>query len=133
MPDIKYGLGGLRFYQDGGHGWLEVPTADVEASGYRPSGFSYRHDVYSSEVAGRVSTLINSHVFLEEDQDIRGFIQALGVDPADVVDVVNHISTYQHLPGDCWIRDLPHCSGLGFVSPCARPLLAADIEKNRRA
>ena len=120
MPDIKYGLGGLRFYRDGGHGWLEVPTADVEASGYRPSGFSYRQDVYTNEVRGRVSTLINSYTFLEEDVDVRGFIEALGVDSADVVDVVSHISMPLYIeptPLGCWIRDLPHCSGYGYVSP----------------
>ena len=120
MANIKYGLYELRFYEDAGHGWLEVPTADINASGYRPSQFSYRHDTYTPEMRGRVGTLINSHIFLEQDADIRGYLEALGVDSADVVDVVNHISTYQYLPGDCWIRELPHCSGLGYVSPFGR-------------
>ena len=120
MADIKYGLRELRGIADPGHAWLEVPTADVTASGYRPSQYSYRHDTYTPEVRGQVSTLLNSHTYLEEDCDVRGFIEALGVDPADVVDVVNHISTHQYLPGDCWIRDLHHCSGLGHVSPFAK-------------
>ena len=120
MASTKYGLGNLRFYSDGGHGWLEVPTADVEASGYRPSEFSYRHDTYTPEVKGQVSTLINSHIYLEEDVDIRGFIEATGIAPADVVDYVSHISMPLYIeqnPLGCWIRDRPHCSGLGHVSP----------------
>ena len=119
-PPIRYGLDNLRFYQDGGHGWLEVPTADVNESGYRPSEFSYRHDTYTPEVKGQVSTLINSHIYLEEDVDIRGFIEATGIAPADVVDYVSHISMPLYIeqnPLGCWIRDLPHCSGLGHVSP----------------
>ncbi len=120
MADIKYGLDNLRFYSDGGHGWLEVPTADVNASGYRPSQYSYRHDTYTPEVSGQVSTLLNSYTYLEEDCDVRGFIEATGIAPADVVDYINHISVLINLEGDCWIRDLPHCSGLGHVSPFAK-------------
>ena len=109
MADIKYGLGALNYWEDGGHGWLQVPTADVSASGYRPSQYSYRHDTYTPEVTGQVSTLVSSDTYLEEDCDIAGYMVALGVAPADVVDVVTHISTYRYSQGNCWIRDLPRC------------------------
>jgi hypothetical protein len=120
MADIKYGLGALSYWEDDGHGWLQVPTVDVTSSGYRPSKYSHRHDTYTPDIPGRVSTLINSDTYLEEDCDIAGFLSALGVALADVPDVVQHIATYRYSMGNCWIRELPHCSGLGFASPFAR-------------
>ena len=117
MGDIKYGLKELRWVSDPGHAWLEVPTADVNASGYRPSKYSHRSDRYSEEVPGRVSTLTGSYTYLEEDCDVRGFIEATGIHPADVVDYVNHISFYSHTDYESFVRELPHCSGLGYVSP----------------
>ena len=119
MAGTKYGLRELRWIADPGHAWLEVPTADVEASGYKPSQYSYI-DTYQDQW----NTL--SFTYLEEDQDARGFIEALGVDPADVVDVVNHISYYNRSSSDCFVRDLPNCSGYGYVSPFDNVTLRDD-------
>ena len=129
MANTKYGLRELRFLADNGHAWLEVPTADVTASGYRPSEYSHRDDHYSAEVPGRVSTLTSSFTYLEEDCDVRGFIEALGVEPYFVADVVTHISRYvpidrgrdSHIqPPVPSVRNLPRCSGIGFISPFGR-------------
>ena len=97
----------LRFISDSAHGWLEVPTVDVAAAGVTPSRYSY-------------IDATNGMTYLEEDCDIAGFLSALGVALADVPDVVQHIATYRYSMGNCWIRELPHCSGQGFVSPFAR-------------
>ena len=126
MGDFKYGLKELRFISDPGHGWLEVPTADVEASGYIPSQYSYT-DTYRDQWNGF------SWTYLEEDCDVAGFVQALGVAPELVAPTVSYISYYERTDSDSWVRDLPHCSGQGFVSPFNRPAWAADIEANRRA
>ena len=50
-----------RFITDCAHGWLEVPRAKVEASGYHPSPYSY-HDPKTDMY------------YLEEDLDILGFL-----------------------------------------------------------
>ena len=105
MAKIQYGLRELQFIADDGHGWLEVPTADVEASGDKPSKYSYHEQ-----------RLGKDWTYLEEDADISGFMVATGVDPADVVDVINHVSNYIRLTGSCWVNTLDHCSGEGFVS-----------------
>ena len=123
MADFQYGLKQLRFISDPGHGWLEVPTADVEASGYIPSQYSHESFAYGLE----------AFTYLEEDCDVAGFIQALGVAPEAVAPTVSYISYYERTDSDSWVRDLPHCSGQGFVSPFNRPAWAADIETNRRA
>jgi hypothetical protein len=65
-------------------------------------------------VISRANTAITT--YLEEDADISGFMVATGVDPADVVDVINHVSNYIRLTGSCWVNTLDHCSGEGFVS-----------------
>ena len=118
MEGFKYGLKQLRFISDPGHGWLEVPTADVEASGYQPSQYSYTFVRWT---------------YLEEDCDVAGFVQALGVAPDLVAPTVSYISYYDRTDSDSWVRELPRCSGQGFVSPFNRPAWAADIEANRRA
>ena len=115
MADFKYGLKQLRFISDPGHGWLEVPTADVEASGYIPSLYSHVSDalVTSPETAGY-------YTYLEEDCDVAGFVQALGVAPELVAPTVSYISYYERTDSDSWVRELPRCSGQGFVSPFRR-------------
>ena len=48
----------LTFCHDAGHGWLQVPIAMYELSGFKASRFSY---------------IDNEHVYLEEDCDAEGF------------------------------------------------------------
>ena len=118
MGDFQYGLKELRFISDPGHGWLEVPTADVEASGYIPSRYSYvdRHST-AELVNGRWPT---GYTYLEEDCDVAGFVQALGVAPELVAPTVSYISYHERIDSDSWVRKLPRCSGHGFVSPFGR-------------
>jgi len=119
MADFQYGLKELRFISDPGHGWLEVPTADIEASGYIPS--QYSHVEHLSEPRGyrhQWGTL--SWTYLEEDCDVAGFIQALGVAPDLVGPTVSYISYYERTDYESWVRELPRCSGAGYVSPFAR-------------
>ena len=115
MEEFQYGLKELRFIVDPGHGWLEVPTADVEASGYQPSRYSRVSDalVTSPETAG-------CYTYLEEDCDVAGFVQALGVAPELVAPTVSYISYYTRTDYESFVRELPHCSGAGFVSPFGR-------------
>ena len=117
MTEFKYGLKQLRFISDPGHGWLEVPTADVEESGYIPSRYSYIEDQWT--------TL--SWTYLEEDCDVAGFIQALGVAPDLVAPTVSYISYHDRTDSDSWVRDLPQCSGAGYVSPFAKTATARDV------
>lgn len=49
-----------RFIEDPGHGWLEVPAADVSAVGFNPSAYSPRRKGF---------------VYLEEDCDAPGFLE----------------------------------------------------------
>ena len=105
MADFQYGLKQLRFISDPGHGWLEVPTADVEASGYIPSRYSYT-DTYQDQWNAL------SWTYLEEDCDVAGFVQALGVAPELVGPTVGYISYYERTDSDSWVRNLPRCTGL---------------------
>lgn len=50
-----------RFIEDPGHGWLEVPLAEVHALGIPVSAYSYR----SADFA-----------YLEEDVDFEAFVRA---------------------------------------------------------
>jgi hypothetical protein len=93
-PNIKYGLHELKLILDPGHGWLRVPRDDVEASGYRPSRYSYRSSEY---------------IYLEEDWDIQGFFEALGVAPELVGPTVSYVSHLDRTPEDSFVRDLPRC------------------------
>lgn len=54
---------GYTFYTDPGHGWLEVPLADIEALGIRKEISHY-------------SFLNGSIAYLEEDCDAGLFLQA---------------------------------------------------------
>lgn len=56
-----------RFFQDAGHGWLEVPRAEVVASGAKISGYSYYDP--ATDMA-----------YLEEDCDALAFLKAIGLD-----------------------------------------------------
>ena len=108
MEEFPYGLKELRYIVDPGHGWLEVPTADVEASGYQPSRYS--HVTVLSRQPRRCYT------YLEEDCDVAGFIQALGVAPELIAPTVSYISHYTRTDSESWVRKLPHCSGADYIS-----------------
>lgn len=56
-----------RFFADPGHGWLEVPRAEVLASGAKISGYSYYDP--ATDMA-----------YLEEDCDAPAFLAATGAD-----------------------------------------------------
>ena len=78
-----------RFHVDPGHGWLEVPAAELEALGIagQISGYSYLHE-------GRA--------YLEEDCDLARFMEALkarGERPT--FETVNHAGDW---PGRQWGR-----------------------------
>jgi hypothetical protein len=63
-----------KFFTTPSHGYLCVPTADYEASGYKASSSSYR---------------IGTHlVYLEEDCDARGFMDAANVSLDNIQEVV---------------------------------------------
>jgi hypothetical protein len=93
-PNIKYGFHELKFISDPGHGWLRVPRGDVAASGYRPSRYSYRSSEY---------------IYLEEDCDIQGFFEWLGVAPELVAPTVSYVSHLDRTPEVSVIRELPRC------------------------
>ena len=64
-----------HWISDPGHAWLVVLVADVEASGFTPSSFSF----ISND--GTIA-------YLEEDDDAPGFLQAIGCDgPTHVVNI----------------------------------------------
>jgi hypothetical protein len=54
-----------KFVSDSGHGWLEVPYAEVKASGARITAYSYYDR--STGLA-----------YLEEDMDASSFLRAIG-------------------------------------------------------
>ena len=60
--------GTYRFFDDDGHGWLEVPRAEVIASGAEISGYSYYDPV-------------TDMAYLEEDCDLWSFVAASGMVP----------------------------------------------------
>lgn len=60
-----------RFFEDPGHGWLEVPRREVVASGARISRYSY----YNPDT---------DMVYLEEDCDALSFLEAIGAKPETV-------------------------------------------------
>ncbi len=100
----------LRFISDNAHGWLEVPTVDVEASGFIPSPWSYIDKT-------------KGMTYLEEDLDVIGYFKA-----GKLYDATIETRDYPGLEvvdirlgaGHCWIRDLPHCpDNPAYVSPLA--------------
>jgi hypothetical protein len=60
-----------RYYYDDGHGWLEVPNADVKASAITVTPYSYYDP--KSDMA-----------YLEEDVDLIAFLQATGKTLSDI-------------------------------------------------
>ena len=62
------------FFSTPSHGYLAVPKEDYEASGYKASRFSYK--------------LGDSYVYLEEDCDARGFMDAANVSLDNIKEVV---------------------------------------------
>jgi hypothetical protein len=74
-----------RFYYDDGHGWLEVPNVDVKASGITVTPYSY----YNPKT---------DMVYLEEDEDMPNFLEAIG---KGVTSIGSHVNS--SMP-----RELPH-------------------------
>lgn len=68
---------GRKWFIDSAHGWLRVTAEDVKRSGFKPSPYSYQGAEF---------------VYLEEDCDASGFLDAIGGDysvndyPRDYVD-----------------------------------------------
>ena len=60
-----------RFFEDSGHGWLEVPRAEVEVSGATITPYSYYNP--STDMA-----------YLEEDCDMWNFLRAAGKSSASI-------------------------------------------------
>ncbi len=58
---------GFRLFEDPGHAWLQVPRAEVVASGAKISKYSY----YDPQTG---------MAYLEEDCDAPAFLAALGLD-----------------------------------------------------
>ena len=81
-----------RFINDPGHGWLEVPIAEIDALGIagKISGYSY---------------VKNGMAYLEEDQDLGVFVDAWEalhgerLICADVYQEETPIREYRHWPG----------------------------------
>ncbi len=70
-----YAKSKYRFFEDAGHGWLEVPRAEVAASGAGITPYSY----YDSET---------DMVYLEEDGDMWSFLRAVGKDDSHISSTV---------------------------------------------
>jgi len=62
-----------KFFSTPSHGYLCVPTADYNASGYKASRFSYK--------------IGEQLVYLEEDCDARGFMDAANVSLDNIKEV----------------------------------------------
>lgn len=80
-----------RFHSDGGHGWLEVPKAELRALGIAGSITPYSYQSRDGRVA-----------YLEEDCDLSTFARAKGWTPdgsAPIEEV--------HSRGDSFVRSLP--------------------------
>ena len=63
-----------KFFTTPSHGYLCVPTADYDASGYKASSSSYRLGAHS--------------VYLEGDCDARGFMDAANVSIDSIKEVI---------------------------------------------
>ncbi len=64
-----------HFFYDSGHGWLEVPNADVKESGITVTSYSY----YNPKT---------DMMYLEEDVDLIAFLNATG---KTISDICTHI------------------------------------------
>ena len=76
------------FFEDGGHGWLEVPAAEVRALGIAVSAYSY--------ISKDQRT-----AYLEEDCDLTAFLDARESLDRPVLYTINHLHE------DAFIRQLP--------------------------
>ena len=85
LPNWRWTLENLRYIHDAGHGWLEVRTQAVIASGIVPSKYSY-----VDADAG--------YAYLEEDCDLGKWLAVIGDEPP---------MTNVYIAGDAWVRDLP--------------------------
>ena len=83
----------LRFIDDPGHGWLEVPTVDVIKSGIVVSSYSYVDPK-------------RGLTYLEEDCDAPKYLATIG--PSD-----SWASHYEEVSvnNEAWIRNLPQWEG----------------------
>lgn len=79
-----------KFFSDPGHGWLEVPMAQVRKAGIqnKVSGYSYRKTIGNVEYA-----------YLEEDCDAGLFVNTIGQENMDVV--------FINLDNEAAIRNYP--------------------------
>jgi len=83
-----------RYIQDPGHGWLEVPLAQVLDLGIAVSAYSY------------INRKTNT-VYLEEDCDMSRFLIAKGVTPKSYGAFKAEHIIEVHDPRDCFVRNLP--------------------------
>tara|TARA_R110000787_G_scaffold66678_1_gene149579 strand:- start:1252 stop:1545 length:294 start_codon:yes stop_codon:yes gene_type:complete len=85
----------FNFISTPSHGYLMVSENDYRISGYKASRFSYHHE---------------AHVYLEEDCDAGGFMEAVGLP-------ITHENTkYTSVDYDI-TENLTPISGTGFISP----------------
>lgn len=90
----------LRFIHGPSHGWLMVPKPEYDASGYKASRFSFESPEY---------------VYLEEDCDAAGYLDAAEIDYRDESKI-----TDVHIVDETIVRQHPNMSGEGFISPFAK-------------
>lgn len=74
-----------RFFEDGGHAWLEVPRNEVEASGIIVTPYSY----YDPQT---------DMAYLEEDVDLIAFFKASGRTLSDIGRHIHSSKPRQLLP-----------------------------------
>ena len=101
----------LRLIHDAGHGWLEVPTQAVIASGIVPSKYSY-----VDADAGMT--------YLEEDCDLGKYLAVIGDEPP---------MTNVYIAGDAWVRDLPRWITWGTKGILIDGLSATDLREEAPA
>ena len=107
---------GYRFFEDPGHGWLEVPYADLMQAGVadKISGYSYQ-------------SLDGQRVFLEEGCDLATFARAIGWQPKQWDQFVSE-TVYLR------VRGLPryHYQPPAVIRPDAFAALFSEREEERR-
>jgi len=102
-----------QFIADAGHGWLEVPAAEVAAAGIAADVSRYSYQ-----------SADGATVYLEEDCDAGRFgaVKAAAADQS-ITDWFRDCTSFQHIDGDCFIRKLPRYGGAVRIvaqSPSAR-------------
>ena len=85
----------FKFHTDGGHGWLQVNSADLASLGLGTNDFSHYSYVDHADQG------IETRYYLEEDQDVIVFFEAFkrqhGEEPK---------FTFEHVEGESFIRNL---------------------------